>query len=370
MKKYAILLFLIFAFSIVSAQQIIENPKKPLSKDAGRIVQLEEVLRIHDDGEELIFRFPYGLKIGPDNGIYFYDNWMLFKFDENGKFVFKIIEPGQGPGEANNRTNYFFFNNEIKVQAGSPLKIMRFDYSGKYLGEKRTEMTRSYKFLDSKNKKIYGLNDDSPKLEETGTGYFDLPFSIYEISEDFEQHNKKHSFPLVHYIYLSNAWWPRARFIYTFKNNQTMFVVHAPEYKIIEFDLEGSKIIKIIKRDYNKIRYIPPKKSGNRKAPPNAIGPPEYEYYQDIQHMLIHKNQLWVFTSTRDKQKGRLIDVYNMEGNYVDNFYLKFSDQITPQGFGYGNVVLSGDYIYSIDEHEDGFFSVAKYELSKDGLKK
>ncbi|MCJ7582373.1 MAG: 6-bladed beta-propeller [Candidatus Aminicenantes bacterium] len=366
MKKYAILLFLIFALSIVSAQQIIENPKKPLNKDAGRIVQLEEVLRIHDDGEELIFRFPYGLKIGPDNGIYFYDNWMLYKFDENGKFVFKIIEPGQGPGEANNRTNYFFFNNEIKVQAGSPPKIMRFDYSGKYLGEKRTEMTRSYQFLDSKNKKIYGLNDDSPKLEETGTGYFDLPFSIYEISEDFVQHIKKHSFPLVHYVYLSNAWWPRAKFIYTFKNNSVIYVVHTPEYKIIEFDLEQNKINKIIDREYKRIKYVYPK--DRRKPGPIGTRPPDYEYHHDILQMHIHKDQLWVFTSTRDKVKGRLIDVYNMEGKYIDNFYIKFPDKITLEGFRFGNVVLRGEYMYSIDEHEDGFYSVAKYKLNEDLL--
>jgi len=366
MKKYAILFILFMAFSFVSAQEIIENPKKPSNKDAGRIVQLEEVLRIRDNGKEVIFRGPYDLKIGPDNGIYFYDNWRLHKFEENGKFAFKIVDPGQGPGEATRRTYYFFFNDEIRVYARSAPKIMRFDYSGKYLGEKRTEKAKMYYSLASTNNKIYGFMDDVEKLEDVGTGYFDIPYYIYEISEDFDKRTTIYSFPLINYVYQSSGVWPRAKFIYTFKNNSTIYVVHTPEYKIIEFDLEKNKIEKIIERKYKRIKYVPP---ANRPKPnPKAIRPPEYEYHHDILQMHIHKDQLWVFTSTRDKVKGRLIDVYNMEGKYIDNFYIKFPDKITLQGFRFGKVVLKGKYIYSIDEHEDGFYSVAKYKLNEDLL--
>ena len=127
MKKLIILILLLLTSSLISAQEIIENPKKPLNKNAGQIVQLEEVMRIRDNGNKVIFRGPYDLKIGPDNGIYFYDNWMLHKFDEKGRFVFKIVQQGQGPAEANNRTYYFFFNDEIQVYAKSPPKIMRFN---------------------------------------------------------------------------------------------------------------------------------------------------------------------------------------------------------------------------------------------------
>ncbi len=266
-------------------------------------------MRIRDDGEEVIFTGPYGLKIGPDNGIYLYDNWMLHKFDEKGRFVFKIVKQGQGPAEANNRTYYFFFDDEIRVYAKSPPKIMRFEYSGEYLGEKRTEKARMYYSLASKKDKIYGFMDDVEKMENVGTGYFDIPYNIYEISEDFDRRTKKYSFPLKNYVYRSSAWWPRAKFINTFKNNSTIYVVHTPEYKIVEFDLENNKINKIISREYKRIKYVPPK--DRRKPPPNAISPPEYEYHHDILQMHIHEDQLWVFASTRDKAKGRLVDVYN-----------------------------------------------------------
>lgn len=366
MNKAAVFVIITLLLSFNSfSQETIENPAIPVIKDAGNIFELLEVMRIRDDGKEIVFDFPYGLKIGPDNGIYFYNDWMLYKFDEQGTFIFKIIEQGQGPGEATRRTNYFFSENEIFVQAGSPPKIMRFDFSGKYLGEKKTELTKSYSFLEYMNNKIYAFKDEILELEAPGTGYFDFPYNLYEISVDFDSHMKKYTFPLIHYVYHSSAWWPRARFIYAFKNNSTIYVVHTPEYKIIEFDLEKNKINKIIEREYKRIKYVPPKDTGIPKPPPNAIGPPEYEYYQDVQHMLVHEDQLWVFTSTRDNEKRRLIDVYNMEGKYIENFYIEFPEHVTPIGFGYGNVVLNNEYIYSIDEHKDGFFSIAKYKLGK-----
>ncbi len=47
MKKIAIMLSFFFLIAInTQAQEIIENPEKPLSKTAGRVLELQEVLRI------------------------------------------------------------------------------------------------------------------------------------------------------------------------------------------------------------------------------------------------------------------------------------------------------------------------------------
>ena len=48
MKKHAFLVLLLITFSFISAQEVIENPEKPLNKDAGRVLKLEEELRITD----------------------------------------------------------------------------------------------------------------------------------------------------------------------------------------------------------------------------------------------------------------------------------------------------------------------------------
>ena len=56
-----LLLFVSFLFQL-GAQEIIENPEKPLSKNAGRVFELKEVMRIRD-GHGFYFSSPIGLKV-------------------------------------------------------------------------------------------------------------------------------------------------------------------------------------------------------------------------------------------------------------------------------------------------------------------
>lgn len=58
--------------------------------------------------------------------------------------------------------------------------------------------------------------------------------------------------------------------------------------------------------------------------------------------LLVYKDRLWVFTSTRDKNNNRLVDVFDMEGAYVDNFYLAYPEGRQPRNFAYGTVVIKG----------------------------
>ena len=99
-------------------------------------------------------------------------------------------------------------------------------------------------------------------------------------------------------------WWPRANLIYTFKNNSTIYVVHTPEYKIVEFDLEKNNINTIIEREYKRIKYVPPK--DRRKPPPNAISPPEYEYYQEYSIFLFVRINNGFLLLLETKLKGGL----------------------------------------------------------------
>ncbi len=109
MKKSILLLSLLFVFtSILVTQEMIENPDKPLSKKAGRILKLKKVLRIGDVGDEFYFRFPRNLKVSPDGSIFIQDIDQLLQFDQNGKFVRNFFKKGQGPGEMGYVVNYCF----------------------------------------------------------------------------------------------------------------------------------------------------------------------------------------------------------------------------------------------------------------------
>jgi hypothetical protein len=47
-------------------------------------------------------------------------------------------------------------------------------------------------------------------------------------------------------------------------------------------------------------------------------------------------DRLWVFTSTSDQAKGTLVDVFDLEGRYLDNFFLQVKDgeAVVPLSFG------------------------------------
>ena len=54
MKKQIILLTLLMAITHISAQEIIENTDKPLSKKAGRTIEFKVELRIKDVDRDVL----------------------------------------------------------------------------------------------------------------------------------------------------------------------------------------------------------------------------------------------------------------------------------------------------------------------------
>lgn len=140
MKKYVffLILFSIFTFNSFS-QEIIENSVKPENPNAGRIVHLEEVHRISDDEQHPFFSYPSSLYVGPDDGIYVYNDRQIYKFDALGKLVFKIVGRGQGPGEASMRVSYVPTLDGIIVLSTSPSKVMNFNNQGEFVREVKIE---------------------------------------------------------------------------------------------------------------------------------------------------------------------------------------------------------------------------------------
>lgn len=84
-----------------------------------------------------------------------------------------------------------------------------------------------------------------------------------------------------------------------------------------------------------------------------------------MHRLAAHKNNLWVLTSTFDEEKGILVDVFDEEGKFQDNFYLPLLKSKTGDSYHqmYFPVVTQGDYIYAIEHDEDWAFSVTKYEI-------
>jgi len=365
MKKASFLTFLTLCFLIfVHPQTTIENLDDPQNKKAGRIVRLEEVFRIKDNGRDIIFRFPTDLKIGPKGGIYFYDNGILHKFDSRGNFLFTVLKIGEGPAEVMTRTQCAFLKNNIIVQAGTPPKILIYDLDGKLIDEMRTETPHAYRHFIGIDDRLMGFLEEADRSVLGSEGYFDFPLNLYEVFIDSNQQELIASFPVKHYVKLG-GWWAQASPVFAFKSPDTLLIVHTEDYKISVYDIKRNVEEKIIRRDYKRVKYVPSKEYLERiaKAPPKANIAPIPKFEQDIRYMALIKEDLWVLTSTRDEKGRHLIDVFDAEGIYVDNFYLEFPNTVRPHRFSMRNVVITGKFIFSIDTDTDDFCSIAKYKI-------
>lgn len=346
-------------------QIVIDNPDKPKNKNAGRTVMLEEVMRIKDDGEKIIFTNPRNLSLSEDGSIFFMDSSYLYKFSKDGQFIFKALKQGQGPRECELTGPYFFMGNRIRVQVWIPPKVMDYDMDGRYIKEIKTRnITGPFWFLRYIDGKIYGIRDEIHFSKDLihKEGLIESPYRFYEISEDFKKLKKIYDFPVRHYI--KRARWYRRDMIAATAYDYFLFIVHTAEYKIVKFDLHRSRIERIFKRKYKR-KKIPSEEIEEDVYDPELRGlrPPSAEYYFDIFHIQIFRESLWVITSTsKDNDTKRLVDVFDMEGIYIDSFYLQFP--LNNETHWVGNSILSDDgFIFIPEQNQDGFVSIGKYRI-------
>jgi len=73
-------ILLVFPF-FCSSQEIIENPEKPLSKNAGRVVRMEKVHEITDESGEFFFKHPGNFRVAPNGDFFISDADQLLQFD-------------------------------------------------------------------------------------------------------------------------------------------------------------------------------------------------------------------------------------------------------------------------------------------------
>ena len=74
-------------------------------------------------------------------------------------------------------------------------------------------------------------------------------------------------------------------------------------------------------------------------------------------------NKLLVITSTTDKQKGVLIDVFDESGKYTDCFFLKFPNDDLWLRLDQRKVKISGDALFTIEQDKDENWMISKYTI-------
>jgi hypothetical protein len=374
-KFRAAVIFLVLVFSIVvlgPGQTRVDNPGRALAKNAGRIVKLEEVMRIRDDGENAIFKGPRYLSLGPDNSLFFIDyaeGARLYRYSPDGKLVYRLLKNGQGPGECQHAMNYLFSGDRIRVLAWNPPKIMDFSMDGRYLKESRVEEdTHGLWFLGIAEGKIYGIRDEVfNSAAFRSSGVFSVPNCVYEISPDFKSWKKLYEFPVRMVIKRANAFRldPIDAAIY----GSMLYILHTAEYQVVAFDLRAGRVKHVIARKYDRV-----KSSSQKPADPDpetkGIEFPDDPYVWDIVRIHAAAGKLWVFTSVmKPNGDDQQVDVFDEAGRFIDNLVLRYpAGGRNHRGVARWTLLTDDGFFIIPEQEEDGLISIGKYRIVDAGL--
>jgi hypothetical protein len=361
-KMMAIGSALLLSSLLASAQQVVENPAKPLSKNAGRVIELKEVLKITDEGGEFYFKGPRISAVGPDGSIFVQDNQQILRFDKEGKFVRNYLKKGQGPGEMIYAGPLILGEKGLCIQVLNPPKLVWFDDAGRLLKEPALRPKGGMSLiLFAMMKDVYYLYG-SEFLQITGEPqYLDKPYWITAWTEGGEEPKSLSAFPVKTYIISSGTGATGMFTVGTFLavpyQSRYLVIVHTSEYLLKVFDVESNAVIRSISRKYERIE-TPPAKSKDKSETVTLVGKtypaPRQKYLNDISKVFIQNDAIWAATSTKDPKKGVLIDVFSAAGAYTDSFYLNVST---------GQFEISGDFCYTVEKNTDETYAIKKYKI-------
>lgn len=371
-KIIFILSIFLISISIIFAQKIIENPENPTSRNAGRIVELKEDLSIDDVGGDYYFKYPRNPKVAPDGSLFISDHEQLLQFDQQGNFLRNYFKKGQGPEEMQNVSNYFFSDNNIIVHDRRLQKILWFSLHGEYIKEFRIHelptFARLYHFYDST---YYFFGHRIPSTEGKPS-VIDVPYDLIYATEGGQEVEKLISFPVESFAISSGgggAMASIAELITIPYREKYLVICHTQEYLLKIYDIESKEVIRSFRRKYRRVKVPKGRRLGSAIGVGGKIYTAPRTYLNDITKIFGVKEHIWIMTSTTDEKKGVLIDVFDFEGRYIDNFYLKTPGKVDLIIIGYKPMALSENFLYMRVQNEDETISIKKYRIEDKGSK-
>jgi hypothetical protein len=374
LRGVALLLSLYAVLPVVAGgQPRVENPSRPPAKNAGRVVNLVEVLRIRDDGETAVFKSPRFFRQWPDGLLSFLDfaeGDRVYTYGPDGRLVHKLLKNGQGPGECQRATNFIVAGDRVRVLSWVPPKIMDFDPAGgRYLKEARVEGdSHGLWFLGTAKNRIYGIRDEvfnSAAFQSRGV--FTVPNGVYEISPDFRTWTRIAELPVRMLIRRKNSF--RLDPIDASIGGETLYVVHTAEYRVTEIDLRTGTVKRIISRAYDRIR-AKPEKPENEEPETRGVEFPEDPFVWDIDKIHAAAGKLWVFTSAmKPDGDDQHVDIFDGDGRYVDSVVLRYPPGARDHRRLARWTLLTDDGLFIVPEQEeDGLVCIGKYRVVDAGL--
>ena len=332
--------------------QIMENPAKPTALNAGRVLGLTELWRISDEGGEFYFKYPHYLEIAEDGSVFLADTEQFLKFSADGKFLANLYKKGQGPGEIGREFYYHLRGRDLFIQDLNSRRFWRADLDGRFQ-EPINVASKDNRGL------VVGLFSDGflflktsypPPSERTGK-LMEILYQVVLVGPDGSERREVATFRPKEFLGFNSgmSWDPS---IMELSPDRTLlYAVHSRDYVVDVIDLASGAQVRSFKRNYPKVDHV------DKEWEPDfgkRTGAPRIEFESDVVNLFPLEEGLWVVTSTEDKAKGRLIDVFDMDGRFVDSFYL---------GAGRTLMAVRPGFVICREQNEDETITIVKYKI-------
>jgi hypothetical protein len=333
-------------------QTTIMNPEKPPSAKAGRVLQLKEELRITDDGGEFFLKYPRIVKIAPDGSSFVLDANALIHLDPKGRYLGNLFKKGQGPGELNFVSNFDFAGDNLIVHSSDPEKIVWYDFRGKFLKEiSLARISSRLDFLFHAGGVYWFIKYDSP-MPTGKAGAIDFPQIVLAVSGEGKTVREFMSFPnsglLIRGAFVGQE------LLTASCRERYLFISNTRKHEIAAFDCQTGQLLRTFGRKYDRIKTPKDQKAAAIIDGNNRYEAPGSEYLRDLSALHVFKDRLWALTSTKDAQKGVLVDVFDLDGKYIDAFFLKLNGSL---------IGTHGDSILVREKSPDDLIQIVKYKV-------
>jgi hypothetical protein len=339
--------------TLAGSGQVIENQARASAKNAGRVLKLVEALRITDDGGEFFFKYPHNLQTAKDGTVFLADAEQFLKFAPDGKFARNLYRKGQGPGEIGREFNYFVQGHDLFIQDMNSQRFWRADLNGVFQ-EQITLANKDLRgFVGTLPDGFLFLKSVWPPFEERTGKLLEILETVALVARDGSKRRDIITFKPREFLapQAGMSWDPSITTLSP--DGEEIYAMHSRDYLIEVVDLASGRIVRRFARDYPKVPHV---ESAWEPDFRKKYGAPKIEHEPDINALYPVGDRLWVETSTDDKTKGRLIDVFDQDGRFVDSFYL---------GTGRVLMAVQEGIVFCKEKNEDDTIVIVKYRIDR-----
>jgi len=347
---------------VVDGVTIIQNPGVPFfHEEPARTFELVEKLSIGRDGGDHNYIFYRAWDIDADShgNIYVMDNgnYRIQKFDSTGNYLLTIGRKGEGPGEFKDlREIAIDSKDNLIVYDSGNQRVSIFNPQGELVKDFKIMKWISWLMVDSKDR-ILLATDYTNYYKKTRT------VTLERFSQDGEFINRifEETQPVFAVTSKGAAGAVYTEpFYITIDPEDNVYVVKTKKYKIKMYSPDGV-LVREFSRQYKSVPLTKEEKKnykgGSVILDGKTYAPPVPDYKNDITNILGRPNrELWVFTSTREDEKGWVVDVFDSQGKYLRKLY--FKSRLKPW-----RTRLKDNKIYSIESLKDGYLRVKVHIL-------